>query len=154
VADSTAWVAFGSALAGALVGGFASAAGSLVVARRRAALDARTVLYLELVADFRPSRDRPMFQSEGPPPDGVLKSMRRTAILAGRRDRRLVGALQSAWEDYRQEPPADDPRWEPVHNTLTGEPLPGQRTIKRDWENAAIEAALVALEKHLEKKLG
>jgi hypothetical protein len=154
MADSTAWVAFGSALAGATVGGLASSAGSLAVSRRRAAFDARTVLYLDLIADFRPSRSRPVLNSPGPFPDGILESMRRTAILAGRRDRRLVGALQSAWDDYQQEPPADDPRWEPMHNTQTGEPLPGRRTIKRDWENAAIEAALVALEQHLEKKLG
>ena len=152
MADSTAWVAFGSALAGATVGGLASAAGSLVVARKRARFYSRTALYIDLVADFRPSRRRDA-RGAGPFPHGLLDSMHRTAVLAGRKDRRLVAALKAAYDRRLEQPADDDPRWQDRIDPDTGKPRPG-RTITRDWEDAAIEAALVALEQHLEKKLG
>lgn len=93
MADS-AWIAFGAALGGALVGGAATALGSFLVGRneRRHAVWAK--LYLELLREFEtasPPDRRPMFSDNRRSQREVMAEIRRTADLGGRACWRQAG---------------------------------------------------------------
>ena len=159
-------IAFGSALLGALVGGFVASWGSLVVARRVARFEARLRMYQELVPQFEPSRfrgsfinfprkDRIVVETGSKPltTDEVIESMERTAVVAGRRETKLVANVRAAWEKRQERPSEDDPRWQPTVNTQTGEVIRQKGSIDRSIEDAAVKAALDALDARLKKKL-
>lgn len=148
---SDVWVPLGSALLGAAVGGAASAVGSIVVDRRKVAYRARTAIHLDLLPDFKPSRYR--YGKDGPSTDSVLATIHRTAVLARRRDRRLVAAVQAAWDalDVAKDREVERIRAERESSTGEGERAP--EFLHVEAEEAALQSALAALARHLERKL-
>lgn len=150
MADDVA-VAFGAALLGAGVGGLASSAGSIWVARRELARAARLRMYKELLPDLpaarargeRTSMRRYAGRSDGSSPSEVLAALHREAVLAGRRDVRLADAVLVAWADLVR------PRQSDSRTDEEGIPI----TAKRHAEEAAFDAALSALSAHLADKI-
>jgi hypothetical protein len=100
---NTALIAIGSSLGGALVGGFAAAGGSDWAQRRQLRRTARFHMFDDLLPLWEPRvglRVGALAHSDRPSPDTVLADLRRTAVLAGRRDRGLVERMGEAWGAY------------------------------------------------------
>lgn len=101
-----AWISIGSALLGAVVGGAASLVASVIIDRVRLRREARVRIYDEYMYDavgdaarwVRLAQDRKIPGVDVNNLDG-LAQLRRTAVVAGKRDVEQIKPWQPAYDD-------------------------------------------------------
>jgi hypothetical protein len=101
---STALIAFGSAVLGALAGGLAAASGGDWVQRRQLRRTARFHMYGDLLPQWKPLLRPPVRGSsfsDEVSPHRTLADLRRSAVLAGQKECDMVAAMNEAWDAYR-----------------------------------------------------
>jgi hypothetical protein len=112
---SETWTSLLSGVVGAIVGGAASLAGTVLVNKRQMATNARMRLYDELLPRLERAIDelgrefRPVVEEQMPE---LLSAVRRAGAIAGRQERRAVHRLALLWSEYESEtalPPIPDP---------------------------------------------
>lgn len=89
---SEGWIAFGSALAGAIAGGGAALVGSIIVNRRELTRRARIRMFDEILPELV-NRDNGDLGDAEP----EFKALERAAAISSRGDRRAVSNLYSLW---------------------------------------------------------
>jgi hypothetical protein len=103
VAFSDATISLFSALLGAIVGGAASLAGSIVVSRWSRATDARLRLYDELIpAAIGVLQQRPFAEVSMDQIADTLHALRRASVVAGRPERHAADAVIRTWSQYER----------------------------------------------------
>ena len=105
---SEAWSNLLAALVGAIVGGAASLAGTVLVNRMQMATNARLRMYDELLPAFARKVDRSETATSGQvmlaaiaEADGALDALRRASAIAGRQERKAVHKLMNLWIDLQ-----------------------------------------------------
>jgi hypothetical protein len=86
-----------AALLGAIVGGVATLAGSIVVNRRERALDARLRMYDKLLPATGKAWETFTSESEAGPLNESLYALRRASVIAGPAERRIVDTIFQRW---------------------------------------------------------
>lgn len=98
---SQAWVLLGSALLGAVVGGMASFAASLLVDRYRLRRETRARIYDELMEDAIEEVTRRVRLAEKGGTDAnalaILPRLRRAVVVAGKKDIKQISGWQHAY---------------------------------------------------------
>ncbi len=143
---NTALVAFGAALFGALAGGLAAAVGSDWAQVRQIRRSARITMYEDLLAQWNPwAGIRGTRDFVGPTARDILDALRRSAVVAGEQEERLVHSMKEAWEEYvRPTPtPADQQA-----ATQSGGPV--RRPPSTEAQRTVLDQAVKALSDHLE----
>jgi hypothetical protein len=97
----TAWVAFGAAMAGAVIGSAATAVAAYAASATERRHNARAKIYLELLPEFRVA---------GPPnASNVLDEIVRTAVVSGPRCIRRALNMRRAFDRMERPQAASDP---------------------------------------------
>jgi hypothetical protein len=100
---SETWTSLLSGIVGAIVGGAASLAGTMVVNKRQMATNARMRLYDQLLPELlRATTDDGTGVAEERVPE-VLAAVRRASAIAGRLERRDAHNLWQLWGEHQAE---------------------------------------------------
>ena len=142
-------IAFGAAAFGALVGGMGSAVGSTWLQRRELIRTARVRMYDELLPQLT---DREltlpvlleMGRRDGMSIVRLIAALHRNAAIAGRTESRLVADLRASWEALSRPASAREARRDEYGDEILPE---------RPADEARLQAAVQALERHLEQKI-
>jgi hypothetical protein len=159
---SETWTSLLAALVGAIVGGAASLAGTMVVNKQQMATNARMQLYYELLPHLASAMDSaidpqvPEDQVAEEVMPEILAKVRRTSVIAGPFERKAVHNLEFLWTEHqnapRREIPMDIPKAvnaDPPDPPGTERPLsPARHRLGK------IQEEIRALSDHLEAKLG
>lgn len=123
----TAWIAFGSAVGGAFVGGVATAVGSYYVSRSERRHKVWASLYFDLMPEFRAALDRGDLRpaGRGGTADGLMDDIVRSAMVGGRGCLRCAEALQTAFKAQTLVCPED------ADTKIAGEPEGLRRVTHR-----------------------
>jgi hypothetical protein len=118
---SAVWTSLLSGVVGAIVGGAASLAGTMVVNKRQMATNARMRLYDELLPELERAIDDRTGATEERVPE-VLAAVRRASAIAGRLERRDARNLWQLWGEHQAkleaETEAERRAWEERTRTL------------------------------------
>jgi len=154
--SSTALIAFGSALGGAIVGGFAAAAGNDWSQLRQMRRQARVHMYMDLLGQLSVRGGSFSKEKGGPSNIEILEALRRAAVVAGNGETRRVVKLRAAWDAYAA-PPTDEEqeeRKQPIqYNAETGERVPKSPPPWRPQQMDAFKAAKAELSEYLENRI-
>jgi hypothetical protein len=96
---SETWTSLLSGVVGAIVGGAASLAGTMVVNKRQMATNARMRLYDQLL----PELDDAIVEHMGVAVPELLEAVRRASAIAGRAERRDAHNLWQLWREHQAE---------------------------------------------------
>jgi hypothetical protein len=106
---SETWTSLLSGVVGAIVGGAASLAGTMLVNKRQMATNARMRLYDELLPELETAVDgliNPQLPGDGLAEErilGLLEKVRRVGIIAGRMEQRNSHNLWKLWREHQAE---------------------------------------------------
>lgn len=150
-AGDASFVAFGAAVVGALVGGLATVAGAVWAERRKLTRSTRVRMFDELlpVLDRLRSGSAIYILVRNPRTDVLeaLAALRRSAVIAGRSERRLVAEVQRRADDIVQGATFES---DAQGNSI----LVAPQGADRERHEAALAEAIQSLEAHLERKIG
>ena len=130
----TAWIAFGSAVGGAFVGGVATAVGSYYVSRSERRHKVWGSLYFDLMPEFRAALDRGGLRPAGGGrnADELMDDIIRSAMVGGRGCLRCTEALQTAFKAQTLVSPED------ADAKIAGEPEGPRRIARQVSLNTAV----------------
>jgi hypothetical protein len=142
---SDTWTSLLSGVVGAIVGGAASLAGTMVVNKRQMATNARMRLYDELLPELERAIDdhplngvpEPMATERVPE---LLAAVRRASAIAGRLERRDAHNLWQLWGEHQAELQAEMEAWRestralPVSVHADPDPPPGTEPLPSAYE--------------------
>jgi hypothetical protein len=167
---SETWTSLLAALVGAIVGGAASLAGTMLVNKQQFATNARMRMYDDLlprlqgaIADFEES---PFSEAAGDAAKSVadtLAALRRASAMAGGKERSGVSAVEYQWRDYREAamafsaaplPPPFVDENSPTIEEIGKENQWKLLELNRDKEQVTLRLQISALSDTLEAKLG
>jgi hypothetical protein len=153
-----------SAFVGAIVGGTASLAGTMVVNRRQMTVNARMRLYDELLPKLADAVDSILDENldpitayaAGEQMPELLGAVRRASAIAGRSERKAAHDLWVLWIEHVEAPTPAMPKEPPMAVNADPPPPPGYKPPPSPAEHrlGKIQREIQALSDHLGAKLG